>query len=190
MKIDFPKTPHSRKYSYSMRSAGKPMCSQFEEAGMLSTETREEQVSLLFCILFVRLFQVGVHLLMILKSLTIIPSLNKNVACLNSCLFCYSEWFQKMPLCGPLIWKQTGPHRTQITAFASQVFWPQASCASGWGQTYCSTASLKVSTAPLHLPLVYFVLRLWENRTTVAKLAENNNYNFSHNAYYTLTLQL
>ena len=73
---------------------------------------------------------------------------------------------------------------TQITAFASQVFWPQASCASGWGQTYCSTASLKVSTAPLHLPLLYFVLRLWENRTTVAKLAENNNYSFSHNVYY------
>ena len=81
--MNFHTTPHSRKYSYSMRSAGKPMCSQFEEAGMLSTETetREEQVSLLFCILFVRLFQIGVHLVMILKSLTIIPSLNKNVAC-------------------------------------------------------------------------------------------------------------
>ena len=187
LKINFHTTPHSWKYSYSMMSASKPMCSQFEEAGMLSTETREEQVSLLFCILFVRLFQVGVHLLMILKSLTIIPSLNKNDA--------FQTWIvaflsQRRISKDAHVWSinlktdRTAPHPDYCIT-ASQVFWPQASCASGWGQTYCSTASLKVSTAPLHLPLLYFVLRLWENRTTVAKLAENNNYSFSHNVYYT-----
>ena len=65
LKMNCHTTPHSRKYSYSMGSADKPMCSQFREARMLSTETRGEQVFLLLCILFVRLFQIGVYLLMI-----------------------------------------------------------------------------------------------------------------------------